>query len=191
MAMIDRNTGIAGCAIVPLAANRDARGCLYEIYRQSWPNSFPTVQWNACASGAGVVRGAHVHVDYEEFYTLPRGCVTLGLADIRRDSPTFERSVQFDWDDHENIGVVIPRGVLHVVLFRQESVLAFGLSDYWKAELDIVGCQWDDPALGFDWPDKNVLRSQRDIHSGNYDEMLRLYEELSRQLARPAVTAPL
>ena len=185
--MIPEATGIAGCEIVPVAANRDARGCLYEIYRQSWPNAFPTVQWNACASGAGVVRGVHVHVDYDEFYTLPRGRVVVGLADIRRESPTFGRSVQFDWTDHDGVALVVPRGVAHAVLFEAESVLAFGLSGYWTPELDIVGCQWDDPELAFHWPRKAIRRSPRDAHSGSYREMLQLYDELLKQCRRSAV----
>ena len=169
--------GIEGCQAVPVSANRDARGCLYEIYRQSWTNAFPTLQWNACASDRGVVRGAHVHVDYEEFYTLPRGRVLLGLADIRRTSPTFKKSAQLEWSAQDGFAVVVPRGVAHVVLFEEDSVLAFGLSDYWKPEYDVVGCQWDDPELGFDWPQRTVVRSERDKTAGSYREMLRDFEE--------------
>jgi dTDP-4-dehydrorhamnose 3,5-epimerase len=171
-------TGISGCEIVPVSANRDQRGCLYEIYRQSWPNAFPTVQWNACASTSGVVRGAHVHVDYHEFYTLPRGRVMIGLADIRRTSPTFRQSAQFGWTDRDGFAIVVPRGVAHVVLFEEDSVLAFGLSSYWSAQYDVVGCQWDDPELGFHWPTRSVLRSERDSRSGDYKAMLQLYEQL-------------
>ncbi|MGH2362125.1 MAG: dTDP-4-dehydrorhamnose 3,5-epimerase family protein [bacterium] len=187
--MTTKKTGIAGCEIVPVSGNRDARGCLYEIYRQSWPNAFVAVQWNACASGAGVVRGAHVHVDYDEFYTLPQGRVVLGLADIRKESPTFKHSAQIDWADKEDFAVLVPRGVVHVVLFNEDSVLALGLSGYWRAELDIVGCQWDDPELGFAWPDTAVHRSQRDVHSGGYTEMLLLYEELSYKWSRSPLSA--
>ncbi len=186
--MTPNKTGIPGCDIVPVSANRDERGCLYEIYRQSWPKAFPTVQWNACASDAGVVRGAHVHVDYDEFYTLPRGRVVLGLADIRRASPTYGRSVQLEWAAHDGFAVVVPRGVAHVVLFVEDSVLAFGLSDYWKPEYDIVGCQWNDPKLGFVWPAKTVIRSERDTNAGTYSEMLQLYEECSRAWRAAATT---
>ena len=170
--------GIVGCDTVAVSANRDSRGCLYEIYRRSWPNAFPTVQWNACASNTGVVRGAHVHVDYHEFYTLPRGRVLLGLTDIRRTSPTYRKSVQFEWASQDD-SVVVPMGVAHVVLFEEDSVLAFGLSGYWSAEYDVVGCQWDAPELGFVWPARTVLRSERDTNSGNYAQMLQLFEERS------------
>lgn len=191
--MIAQKTEIMGCDIVPVSANRDARGCLYEIYRQSWPNAFPTVQWNACASNAGIVRGAHVHVDYHEFYTLPRGRVTIGLADIRRASPTYGHSMQFDWADHDGFAVVVPQGVAHVVLFEEDSVLAFGLSGYWNPEYDVVGCQWDAPELGFVWPSKSVVRSKRDLASGSYATMLAHYEERSqawRAAVGPAAALP-
>ena len=173
-------TGIDGCETVPISTNRDMRGCLYEVYRQSWPNAFPTVQWNVCASNAGVVRGAHVHIDYDEFYTLPRGRVLLGLADIRRASPTYRKSVQFEWAAKDGFAVVVPRGVAHVVLFEEDSVLAFGLSDYWKAENDVIGCQWDDPESGFVWPAGPVVRSERDAKAGNFRAMLQLYEEQAK-----------
>jgi len=171
---------IAGCELVPVSANRDGRGCLFEIFRQSWPGAFPTVQWNACASAAGVVRGVHVHVDYHEFYTLPQGRVEIGLVDIRADSPTFRHAAQFDWSDEDSMAVVVPRGVAHVVLFKESSVLGFGLSDYWRPEFDVVGCQWNDPELGLQWRDEQVLRSNRDATSGSFREMLSAYEERSR-----------
>ena len=74
-----------------------------------------------------------------------------------------------------------PAGVAHVVLFEEDSVLAFGLSDYWKPEYDVVGCQWDAPELGFDWPDTPVRRSRRDMQAGSYGAMVKQYEELTLQ----------
>ena len=181
--MLPARINIEGCTLVPVQSNSDHRGCLFEIFRESWKGAFPTVQWNACASAAGVVRGVHVHADYHEFYTLPRGRVILGLTDIRRDSPTFGRSVQFEWADTDGMAVVVPIGVAHVVYFIEDSVLAFGLSSYWNAELDVVGCQWDDPELGFEWPDAGPLKSKRDQASGNYAEMIADYERIRENLS--------
>jgi dTDP-4-dehydrorhamnose 3,5-epimerase len=183
------STSIKDCEIVPVSANRDERGCLYEIYRETWPGAFRAVQWNACASDKGVVRGAHVHVDYSEFYTLPRGEVIIGLADIRRDSPTFGRSAQFHWADRDAVAFVVPRGVAHVVLFKADSVLAFGLSGYWERRRDVVGCQWDAPEFGFAWPDGPVRRSARDLASGTYSEMLDHYRRLTEQWRNELSTA--
>lgn len=178
---------INDCHIVPVSQNKDNRGCLYEIYRKSWEGSFSTVQWNACVSNENVIRGVHVHVDYDEFYTLPKGKVLLGLSDIRRDSTTFGKSVTYLWSSSDGVAIVVPKGVAHVVFFIEDSVLAFGLSDYWKAELDVVGCQWNDPKLGFNWEIVNPLRSDRDSESCSYDQMISDFETKSRSLSGSGV----
>jgi dTDP-4-dehydrorhamnose 3,5-epimerase len=167
---------IEGCAVLPAKPNPDARGCLYEIYRAEWPGSFSTVQWNACVSKAGVVRGVHVHVDYTEYYTLLSGRGLLGVHDIRRTSATFGQSVTIDWRAEDRSAVVIPPGVAHALWFVEDAILAFGLSQYWRAEFDAVGCRWDDPALGFEIPDGVKNLSRRDSESGSYQEMVRSYE---------------
>jgi dTDP-4-dehydrorhamnose 3,5-epimerase len=179
---------IDDCAVVPAKPNPDARGCLYEIYRAEWPGAFPAVQWNACVSKAGVVRGVHVHVDYCEYYTLLAGRGLLGLHDIRRESPTFGRSVTVDWRADDRCAVVVPRGVAHVLWFVEDAVLAFGLSSYWSAQLDVVGCRWDDPQLGFEIPDGAKSLSERDGESGTYEEMVESYERL-RARCNDAVTS--
>lgn len=171
-------TGIEGCGIVPIPFNPDARGYLQELYRQSWPAVFPAVQWNAVVSKAGVVRGTHVHIGYDEFYTLPQGRVLLGLADIRRASPTYRKSEQFEWSADHGFAVVVPVGVAHTILFKEDSVLLFGLSGYWSAQEE-VGCQWDAAELGFVWPAGQVVRSERDVTAGSYAAMLQRYEALS------------
>ena len=172
---------INDCAVVPVTQNRDARGCLYEIFRESWPHSFRAVQWNACVSRSGAVRGVHAHVYYDEFYTLPQGRVILGLHDIRRSSTSFGQTVQFEWTDQDASAIVIPKGVAHLVYFSEDSVLAFGLSGPWHAEYDVVGCKWDDPELGFDLPLDSPTQSARDSTSGSYDRMILAFEEQTRR----------
>ena len=56
-----------------------------------------------------------MHVDYSEFYTLPHGQVIIALADIRKNSPSFRKSTQFEWSDSDSQAVVVPPGVAHVV----------------------------------------------------------------------------
>jgi dTDP-4-dehydrorhamnose 3,5-epimerase len=174
---------IAGCAPVPVTANPDARGCLFEIFREEWPGAFKTVQWNACASRRNVMRGVHVHVDYDEFYTLPSGRVFLALRDIRRHSHTFGASVGFEWSARDGFAVPVPAGVAHAVYFLDDSVLAFGLSGYWRAELDVVGCRWDDLDQTLPWPAEVAELSTRDTESGSYAAMVERFEALSATLA--------
>jgi dTDP-4-dehydrorhamnose 3,5-epimerase len=170
---------IEGCTPVPVVANADDRGCLFEIFREEWAGAFKTVQWNACRSLAGVMRGVHVHIDYNEFYTLPFGRVFLALRDIRRTSPTFGKSVGFEWSAADGFAVPVPAGVAHAVFFLDDSVLAFGLSGYWKAELDVVGCRWNDLDPSLRWPAESAMLSTRDTEAGSFADMVRKYEALS------------
>lgn len=183
--MSSRIIPIAGCTPVPVRPNPDSRGCLFEIYREEWPGAFKTVQWNACASRAGVMRGVHAHVDYHEFYTLPSGRVFIALRDIRRESPTFGVSTGFEWSAADGFAVPVPAGVAHAVYFLQDSVLVFGLSGYWRAELEFLGCRWDqlDPKLK--WPVIDAMVSERDAHSGSFDELVAKYAALSATHLRP------
>jgi dTDP-4-dehydrorhamnose 3,5-epimerase len=185
-AHLTRTIGILGCEPVPVVPNADARGCLFEIFREEWPGAFKTVQWNACASRAGVMRGVHVHVDYDEFYTLPSGRVFLALRDIRRSSPTFGATAGFEWTAADGFAVPVPAGVAHAVYFIESSVLAFGLSSYWRAELDVIGCRWQDLDASLPWPVTLAETSNRDSGSGTLVEMIDHYERVSASLRREA-----
>lgn len=178
---------IAGCRPVAIKANADSRGCLVEIFREEWNGAFPTVQWNACVSRAGVMRGVHVHVDYDEYYTLLTGRVFLALRDIRRHSPTFGVGFGAEWSATDGIAIPVPAGVAHAVYFLEDSVLAFGLSGYWRADRDVVGCRWDrlDPSIR--WPAETATLSGRDSGAGTFDEMLAQYEVLQARMAGKAL----
>ena len=131
------------------------------------------------ARAAGVMRGVHVHIDYHEFYTLPLGRVFIALKDIRRVSPTFGNSIGFEWSAADGFAVPVPAGVAHAVSSSMNSVLAFGLSDYWKAELDLIGCRWDELDPSLCWPVQTATLSDRDSEAGSFADMLAGYEALS------------
>lgn len=181
--------GISGCGPIAVRPNRDDRGCLSEIFREEWPLAFKTVQWNACSSRAGVMRGVHVHADYDEFYTLPQGRVFVALRDIRRSSPTFGASAGFEWSGADGIAVPIPAGVAHAVFFLEDSILVFGLSGYWSAERDVLGCRWDNLDLSQPWPVETAVLSSRDSSSGSLADMISGYEFMRAGLAQPATPA--
>ena len=165
------DTGIDGVRLLPLARRPDGRGCLTELFRANAPGSLPAVQWNACDSRAGVMRGVHVHVAYDEIYTMPMGHVLLGLHDLRPGSPTRGNTFQLEWRAEDGVAVTIPRGVAHAMYCLADSLLMMGLSDYWTGRFDTIGCQYDDARLGFAWPAGEPIRSARDRASGTFAQM--------------------
>lgn|GEM_PF-5069915 len=51
----------------------------------------------------------------------------------------------------------------------------------------MVGCRWDDPALGLEIPDGAKSLSPRDTESGSYEEMVQSYESLLARYLTQAV----
>ena len=73
----------------------------------------------------------------------------------------------------------------HAVYFLEDAVLAFGLSGYWRAELDVVGCRWRELDSSIAWPVETAQLSSRDANSGTFEEMLKQYDALSATLVSP------
>jgi dTDP-4-dehydrorhamnose 3,5-epimerase-like enzyme len=130
------------------------------------------------------MRGVHVHADYDEFYTLPRGRVFLALKDIRRSSKTFLTVVALEWSASDGFAVPVPAGVAHAVYFLDDSVLAFGLSGYWNAEYDVLGCRWQELDSSIEWPVSTAHVSHRDGASGTFPQMQADYDALAARLIR-------
>jgi dTDP-4-dehydrorhamnose 3,5-epimerase len=53
------------------------------------------------------------------------------------------------------------------------------LSGYWKAELDVLGCRWNDLDPSLTWPAESARLSPRDTDSGSFADMLASYETMS------------
>ena len=142
----------AGVELRPLDRHADDRGSFLEMYRVSWfQDRSPALQWNLVRSRAGTLRGVHVHVVHSDFWLLVEGVATVGLCDLRRHSPTFRLAVDLPVRAGDPVLVVIPRGVAHGFLFHQPSLHVYSVTSYWDPA-DELGCRWDDPDLGIQWP---------------------------------------
>jgi dTDP-4-dehydrorhamnose 3,5-epimerase len=161
----------------------DARGSFTELFRESWAPELRPVQWSALQSHPGVLRGVHVHVRHKDFLVHYSGRSGLGLRDLRRASPTGGLAAYLELTTA--VGVVIPPGVAHGLYYLEETVQFLGVSHYWEAA-DELGCRWDEPGLGIEWPFTAALVSPRDAQ-GTLAELLALVEPYQKMLA---VTAP-
>ena len=150
-----------GTLLQPLEAHADERGVFTELYRREWGLGAEPVQWNAVWSEAGVLRGVHVHVRHDDYLTVPVGRASVGLRDLRRDSPTAGLTAVVELGREQPGALVIPRGVAHGFYFHEPSLHVYAVSEYW-VPADELACNWADPALGIDWPAATALVSDRD-----------------------------
>jgi dTDP-4-dehydrorhamnose 3,5-epimerase len=151
----------AGTALRPLQANGDGRGAFTELYREEWGTGARPIQWNAVWSGAGVLRGVHVHIRHDDYLTVPVGRASVGLRDLRRGSPTEGLAVLVELGRERPAALVIPHGVAHGFYFHEPSLHVYAVSEYWDPS-DELACNWADPALGIPWPAATAVVSDRD-----------------------------
>jgi dTDP-4-dehydrorhamnose 3,5-epimerase len=161
----------AGVRLVPLTPHADERGVFTELFRASWDVGVTPVQWNAVRSDANVLRGVHAHVRHTDYLTLAAGRATIGLHDLRPDSPTDGLGATVELDADEPSALVIPVGVAHGFYFQAErSIHVYAVSHEFDPA-DELGCRWDDPELDIAWPCSEPLISSRDEGLGSLSEL--------------------
>jgi dTDP-4-dehydrorhamnose 3,5-epimerase len=160
---------ISGVAVRELVPHADARGVFTELYRDEWGLGPRPVQWNAVASATNVLRGFHCHVRHADIVTVVSGTMLLGLRDLRPGSAT-EGATALLTVPARTVVVAVPPGVAHGFYFPEESVHVYAVSETFDPE-DELGCRWDDPETGLDWPCTAPLLSERDDRAGSFRAM--------------------
>jgi dTDP-4-dehydrorhamnose 3,5-epimerase len=170
-----------GVVLHRLTPHPDERGTFTELYRRSWELGVDPVQWNGVRSEQNVLRGVHAHWRHADYLTIVLGHATVGLHDLRPDSPAAGRAALVELDERMPASLVIPPGVAHGFFFHEPSFHVYAVSHYWDTA-DELGCRWDDPGLGIVWPCEAPRVSERDATLGTLDEL--------RESVRAALAAP-
>lgn len=157
---------IPGVRVFACNRETDRRGSLTAYVLDA-----PAVQWNLVRSPAGVLRGMHAHSRYDEFYIPVAGRFHFALIDSRAGTPGFGRRVAFEVTADDLVGFCVPVGVTHGALFLDNGVLSYGLSSPWTGQGEFA-CRWDDAEMGFDWPIREPVLSERDAGAPRYGEMV-------------------
>lgn len=144
-------TAIEGARILRLHSTRDQRGSLFELIRAEWIDDAEFVQWNVVTSQAGVLRGVHWHNRHHDLIGPVHGELAIGLADLRRGSPSEAATAVLTVSADEPAAVLVPPGVAHGFYSPVPTVVMYGVSRYWDPD-DEFSVRWDDPALGLAWP---------------------------------------
>jgi len=164
-------TDLDGVILIEPRVFGDHRGFFLESYKQSdFGNAgvnVSFVQENHSRSSAGILRGLH-------YQTAPFGQGKLVRAivgeiydvavDIRRDSATFGRWIGATLSDSNRRSLYIPPWCAHgfCVISEYAEVIYKTTAEY-RPDYE-QGIRWDDPALGIDWPTRQVTLSERDRH---------------------------
>jgi dTDP-4-dehydrorhamnose 3,5-epimerase len=137
----------------------DARGFFFEsfnekAFHEATGLDVNFVQDNHSRSARGVLRGLHYQIRQPQgkLVRVVRGAVFDVAVDLRRASPTFGRwaGVELTEDNYRQIWV--PPGFAHGFVVLSESAdFLYKTTDYYAPEHERC-LQWNDPAVGIDWP---------------------------------------
>lgn len=152
---------IAGLRVVPFPMQRDGGGHITALAGSVLGTP---AGWRMVACRAGTLRGMHAHSRAEDLRIVVQGRVALGLRDLRPGSPTEGRAALMQLSGDEYCGVEIPAGVVHGIFALSDALVLAGVSA--SDEEDELGCAWNDPGLGIEWPGEPRFLSERDRRAG-------------------------
>jgi dTDP-4-dehydrorhamnose 3,5-epimerase len=172
MAEIIVSERIADVAFVQLKAFADERGRFTEIFRKEWfpQRSWQQFQMNHSVSVAGVLRGLHYHFQQIDYWYVPQGRILVGLADLRRSSPTHGQSQLLEIGDNNRVGIYIPSGVAHGYLALTDATLMYVVDQYYNPQ-DEFGVAWNEPAFALNWGVDAPVVSERDQKNPRWQDI--------------------
>jgi dTDP-4-dehydrorhamnose 3,5-epimerase len=146
----------------------DERGFFMETYRaDEWAAhgvATTFVQDNHSRSRRGTLRGIHfqTHPGQGKLVRVSRGRVLDVVVDLRRGSPTFGEWEGFELDDERAHQLWIPVGFGHgFCVLSDVADFVYKCTAYFDPATE-AGIRFDDPDVGIEWPDIELLYSERD-----------------------------
>jgi len=147
----------------------DGRGHFYESYKKSefLANGITDdfVQDNCSQSVKGVLRGFHYQIApyaQSKLVQCQNGTIFDVAADIRKNSPTFGQWVGCELSEENKHILYIPAGFAHAFYTVSEQArVAYKVSAEYNSAAE-RGIIWNDKTLNVQWPDKDVILSDKD-----------------------------
>ncbi|MDR0932302.1 MAG: dTDP-4-dehydrorhamnose 3,5-epimerase [Victivallales bacterium] len=167
-------TAIAGVKILEPKLFGDARGYFFESWNQAKfaevGINVDFVQDNESFSTYGVLRGLHYQMPPYTQAKLVRvidGIVLDVVVDIRKNSPTFGKSVSVELSGENKRQLFAPRGMAHgFAVLSPTATFAYKCDNIYAPSHE-RSIRFDDPELDIDWriSPKDYLLSKKD-HEG-------------------------
>jgi len=136
----------------------DQRGFFAETFRQDRFEAacglYHFVQDNHSGSRRGILRGLHYQIRHAQgkLVRAVAGEIFDVAVDMRRGSPSFGRWAGVHLSAENKLQLWVPPGFAHGFYVLSEwAEVFYKATDYYAPEWE-RGLQWDDPAIGIQWP---------------------------------------
>ena len=162
------STRLDGPMLIAPKVIGDERGFFSETYRRSVFGELGIteefVQDNHSRSGHGIVRGMHFQIGRgaSKLVRCARGAIVDVLVDLRRGSPTFGEWEAFELNEENLHQLYCPIGFAHGFAVTSDIAdVMYKCSGYYDESIE-RGFKYDDPEIGIEWPDVELIPSERD-----------------------------
>jgi len=162
-----------GVKKIPLRMHRDDRGIFTELFRQEWETGVRPIQWNFVRSKTNVLRGVHVHPRHNDYLIILDGKASIGLQDLRPNSPTKDVATVVEVSGDHLVALMIPHGVAHGFYYHTPAFHLYSVSHYWDVA-DELRIHWTDIGLHIPWSFTNPHLSRRDAEAGPLSDAVAL-----------------
>ena len=160
---------IADVLLIKPKIYKDSRGFFMETFKSSEfvaaGISANFIQDNQSRSVKGVLRGLHYQLPPAAQAKLVRclsGKIFDVAVDIRKNSATFGQWVGATLSSESGEMLYIPEGFAHGFLTLSDTAdVLYKVSGKYAPELE-RGIIWNDADIGIDWPEDDVLLSEKD-----------------------------
>ena len=166
-----RETKVPGLLIIEPSIFKDPRGYFFESYNRNRLDEagihHTFIQDNQSCSSYGIIRGLHYQLaPYAQTKLLRvlNGIILDVVIDLRKNSPSFGKSVATEMSAESQIQLLIPKGFAHgfSVLSKSATVL-YKCDEVYHPEAE-RGIHYADPELDIDWriPASEIIISEKD-----------------------------
>ncbi len=123
------------------------------------------LQDNHSLSQKGVLRGLHYQLPPKaqgKLVKVVSGVVWDVAVDIRKHSPNFKKWIAVELSGEKNNMLYIPPGFAHGFVAMTDNVNLLYKCTNEYSQINDSGIRWDDPEIGIDWPDNQMIISEKD-----------------------------
>ncbi len=130
-------------------------------------------------SRKNVLRGMHGDSETKKLIQCLYGSILLGVADLRKDSPSYLKTRLYLLDDKNRHQVLVPEGCIngHFAL-TDKCVFSYKQTKLYTGAQNQISVRYNDPWLNIPWGIKDPILSKRDSNAKFLQDM----EEECRKL---------
>jgi len=162
-----KKTEIQGCYTFQSRIFRDQRGTFGKMYSQEifkqMGLDIPVSEVFFSSSNKNVIRGMHFQApphDQAKIVNCISGKILDVVLDLRKNSPSYGKSIGLELTGDNETTVFIPRGCAHgFYTYEDKSIVTYVVETNHNKDAD-QGVLWN--SFGFSWPSKDAILSTRD-----------------------------